>query len=282
MNAIIDKINQFIFTYYIDPIVYDSGYNIVNTLTWAIILGISIFGIIKLLEKLKIIIDNKFILSLIPFIFAGASFRVVEDACVIDPPYSYLLITPNIYLLVFIFTVASLVLCKGLESKGLIDNYRKLFISLGIIWFILNIGILLSVATISFPTAIVFVLAVSTILTYILMKASYALGSEILSPKLNIAIIWSHLLDASSTYFGVDFLGYREKHVVPAYLIEITNTALVMFPLKIVSIMLIIYVLDKYINEPEDIELKNVVKLVIIILGLSPAIRNTLRITFGI
>ncbi|MCS3923051.1 DUF63 family protein [Methanosalsum natronophilum] len=282
MNAIIDKINQFIFTYYIDPIVYDSGYNIVNTLTWAIILGISIFGIIKLLEKLKIIIDNKFILSLIPFIFAGASFRVVEDAGVIDPPYSYLLITPNIYLLVFIFTVASLVLCKGLESKGLIDNYRKLFISLGIIWFILNIGILLSVATISFPTAIVFVLAVSTILTYILMKASYALGSEILSPKLNIAIIWSHLLDASSTYFGVDFLGYREKHVVPAYLIEITNTALVMFPLKIVSIMLIIYVLDKYINEPEDIELKNVVKLVIIILGLSPAIRNTLRITFGI
>ncbi len=53
MSFLIDKISQFINTYYLDPIRGDEGYNPVNTFTWAVILGICIFGVFRLLEKLE-------------------------------------------------------------------------------------------------------------------------------------------------------------------------------------------------------------------------------------
>ncbi|AEH60349.1 Protein of unknown function DUF63 [Methanosalsum zhilinae DSM 4017] len=282
MNSLIDKIIQFLNTYYIDPIRYDTGYNIVNTLTWAIILGISIFGVIKILKRLDIRIDNQFIMALLPFVFAGASFRVVEDAGVVDPPLSYLLITPNIYFLVFIVTLTFLVISKKMEIMGWIRDYRTPFVLAGSVWFILNISTLFFVATVSVPLAPLFVVISATAISYAIYWIFCKSGSVMFCSGINIALIWSHLLDASSTYIGIDFFGYQEKHVVPAYLIEVTNTALVMYPLKIFTIILIIYVLDTYISEKEEAELKNIVKMVIIILGLSPAIRNTLRITFGI
>ena len=51
MSFSIDTISQFINTYYLDPIRGDEGYNIVNTFTWAVVLGICIFGIYRLLEN---------------------------------------------------------------------------------------------------------------------------------------------------------------------------------------------------------------------------------------
>ncbi|PTD93561.1 hypothetical protein C9439_07110, partial [archaeon SCG-AAA382B04] len=44
----IESVWDFIHRYYIYPIIHDSGYNPVNTLTWAVILVLSLFGILKL------------------------------------------------------------------------------------------------------------------------------------------------------------------------------------------------------------------------------------------
>ena len=54
MNSLIDQILQFINTYYLDPIRNDSGYNPVNIFTWVTVLGISLYRVIKLLDKLQI------------------------------------------------------------------------------------------------------------------------------------------------------------------------------------------------------------------------------------
>jgi uncharacterized membrane protein len=95
-------------------------------------------------------------------------------------------------------------------------------------------------------------------------------------------ILWAHMLDASSTFVGVDFLGYYEKHVVPSYLIELTGTAFVMYPLKLSIFLPVIYILDTRFSDEESISLTTFVKMVIIILGLSPACRNTLRMALGV
>lgn len=58
----------------------DSGYTPVNTITWAIILGLSIFWVVKLLDKINVKIDDGFVLAVVPFIIFGSSLRVVEDA----------------------------------------------------------------------------------------------------------------------------------------------------------------------------------------------------------
>jgi uncharacterized membrane protein len=285
MSLLTEKISQFINTYYLDPIRGDEGYNLVNTFTWAIVLGICIFGVFKLLKKLEVKINPEFILSIVPFVLAGSSLRVLEDspADIFHPPYSYLLITPNIYFLVFVITVVFLWISIRLQKAGLVKDYHPVFAGFGLTWFILNIGALLYFEDVVVPYVPVFVLGAGTGLTLIFYLVARHLKSTIFTDSLNLSILLAHLLDASSTYIGIDKLGYFEKHVLPSYLIKLTDTALVMYPLKIVIFVGVIYLLDtQFEKDDESTNLKMLIKLVIIVLGLSPATRNTIRMTLGI
>ncbi|MCQ6962150.1 DUF63 family protein [Methanolobus chelungpuianus] len=278
----IDKISQLINEYYIDPILHDSGYNIVNTVTWAIILGICIFGIVKLLRKMNVNITDRLTASVIPFILAGSSLRVIEDTGVLEPPISYLFITPNIYFLVFLITVIFLIIAK-VVSKAANKGFETVFALLGSAWFVVNIAYLLYLEDIVRPWVPIFVIASAGVLLYLIYLIFRRSGSEIFTNRLNLSILGVHLLDASSTFAGVDFLGYYEKHVVPALLIDLTGTALVMYPLKLLIFLPVIYILDTQFEEDEDSKtLKTFLKLVIIMLGLAPACRNTIRMMLGV
>jgi len=87
------------------------------------------------------------------------------------------------------------------------------------------------------------------------------------------------MLDASSTYIGVDWFSYYEKHVVPTLLINLTGSAAIMFPLKLLILLPALSMIDRSLSEPS---LKNLTKLTLITLGLAPAVRNTLRLALGI
>ncbi len=283
MNSLLEKAIQAINEYYIDPILQDSGYNVVNTITWAIILGICIFGVVKLLKKLDVKITDRFVASVIPFILAGSSLRVIEDSGTLKAPISYLFITPNIYFVVFFVTVIFLLLAKWICKVDKSMDFHKIFAYFGTGWFIVNIAILLYLENIELPWVPVFAIVAASLIAYIAYVLFDKLDFTLLKNKLNLAILWVHLLDASSTIAGIDFLGYYEKHVVPAYLIELTGTAFVMYPLKLFIFIPVIYVLDREFDEDEESRtLKTFLKLVIIVLGLAPACRNTIRMTFGI
>ncbi|NQE53673.1 hypothetical protein C5S29_08775, partial [ANME-1 cluster archaeon GoMg3.2] len=43
-----EAIKDFIYTYYIYPILTDAGYNPVNTITWALMLGLMVFVLWKI------------------------------------------------------------------------------------------------------------------------------------------------------------------------------------------------------------------------------------------
>jgi len=121
---------EFIDEYYVQPIVLDSGYNIYNTLTWAILLGLSLFGILKLLKRLDLKIGAAFVLSLAPHIVFWASMRVVEDMDLVQPPQSYILITPFIYFLAFAITTPLLCFCVWFGKRNLSwapDYQRPMF-----------------------------------------------------------------------------------------------------------------------------------------------------------
>ncbi len=92
-------------------------------------------------------------------------------------------------------------------------------------------------------------------------------------------LLGSHLFDASSTMVGIDRLGYYGKHVVENYLVDLTGTGAVMYPLKLIVFIPLLYLID---SEFDEIELRDLLKLVILVLGLSPACRNTIRIFFGV
>jgi uncharacterized membrane protein len=225
----LSEIQEFISRYYVDPIVNDSGYNIVNTLTWALILGICLIGIFKVFKHLRITIDQRFTAGVVCYVLFGSSLRVLEDADIFTPPLQYLFITPIIYFVVFFVTVAALLLSVKIYGS----RYHLPFAAIGLGLSSVNI----------------------------------------------IMLLGSHLFDASSTMVGIDRLGYHGKHVVENYLVDLTGTGAVMYPLKLIVFIPLLYLID---SEFDEIELADLLKLVILVLGLSPACRNTIRILFGV
>ena len=117
-----------------------------------------------------------------------------------------------------------------------------------------------------------------TLLIYMVSKhASYPLFYD----RLNALLIFSHMLDGMTTYFAVVdplHLGieYGEKHPLPDYLMK--SFYGIGYPLlKLFVILGIIYVIDDL--KPR---LKNTIKFFILFLGLSPGLRDLLRILIGV
>ncbi|RCV64599.1 putative membrane protein [Methanophagales archaeon] len=276
-----EAIKEFIYTYYIHPITYDTGYNPVNTITWALMFGLIIFVLLKILKKLGIAIDKRFVAVVSPYIFVAASLRVMEDADLFSPPISYMLITPLIYFLIFFCCVAILVLLRVLSGPNRINDYMAVFGLIGVLWFITNLILLLRNEAIVDLWVLFAVIGISGMIILVIYVVGAKLHAQFLTESLNVSVLTAHLLDASSSYIGIDFLGYQGKHVIEGMIVEFTGSAIGMFPLKLGILIPVLYLLDIGFDERE-IELKNLVLLALIVIGLAPAVRNTLRMVLGV
>lgn len=284
---IIDTVWQYIYKYYISGIINDASYNPVDTVTYAVLLGISIFGVLKLLEKLDVDIDKRFIIAVTPYVLAGSSLRVLEDSNIFAPPLQYLFVTPIIYFFMFGATIGILALAVVLQRKGKIKDYQTFFCYAGAAWTVINIAVLLLIGDVTNPVPAASILILGVATTYAVYFISRSLDFTLLTNKLNISILFTHLLDASSTFIGMDRLGYYEKHVVPTFFIDmagnfVDHPSLVMFPLKLLVFIPVLYMLDYKFDIEKEGKLINLMKLAILVLGLSPATRNTLRILMGV
>lgn len=287
-------IREFIQKYYIDPIIYDTGYNPVNTLTWGIVLVLCLIGIFKLMRSMKVEMDRRFVFAVSPFILVGSTLRVLEDLEVFSPPLKYFFITPQIYFLTFGATLLCLFIGLLLERADVM-TYESFTWLIALPWGIGNVIYILwgKEITIWVPFTII---GMGVSITFVVWAFSMLLGSYRYTDDFNLAIILAHMMDASSTYVGVDLLGYVEKHVIPSYLTEFFGTASIMIPLKLFVILLVIKLIDSYLlhesrdmmeavsksSERDMTEFANLLKFAILTLGAAPAIRNTLRMTIGV
>jgi len=269
-------LHPWIYEHYVEPIMYDTGYNPANTLTWALILGLMLFVIIKLFRYLDLRLDESLVYHTIPYILAGSSLRVIEDAGILAPPLKYLLITPLIYFVVALVSATSLLLCRKFVGEGFLKSYAYL----GLAWTALNLALLLTYVEVENAWAPAVIFALGSALTLVLWLLRSHMKLSFLERRGYLLILYSHMLDASSTYIGVNWMDYYEKHVVPSYLIDLTGTALVMYPLKLVILIPVLSLIDTTLQE--DTNLRNMAKLALLTLGLAPAMRNTIRLTLGI
>ncbi|MCL2550475.1 MAG: DUF63 family protein [Methanimicrococcus sp.] len=291
--SFIDSVIAFVREYYIEPVINDSGYNIFNTVTWAIVLGLSVYLLIYFFQKKNIKIDTKFMGATLPYVIAGATLRVVADSGAVSRPFLYLLITPNIYFFVFLLVAVSLAAALLLEKYKFVKTFRQPYTVFGCLFILIVCIILFTVCTVAswwVPFAVAGT-GLGILLLARLIPPQRA-GKSIFLNQMNLTILAAHMMDATSTVIGIEFFGYFEKHVLPAYLIELTGTAFVMYPLKLFIFLLVVLLLDKGLekaieNDDETDkeqmgQIKNAIKFVIIILGLAPAIRNSIRLFFGI
>jgi len=256
---------DFIKRYYIDSIVYKEGYNIVNTITWAVILVLAVYLLYRFLEK-RFEIDEKFILATCPYIFLGSFARVVEDAGFLAPPISYLFMSPFIFFLIFFLAFPALMLSRKFGKYyipyalvGIISSLSVLFI------LVLNLRILNPLVL---PSSISLALLAS-FAYFAVFKNSRNFSS--------FSVMFAHMFDGFASFMGIKYHGYVEIHVIPSFIVD--NFGAEALPIvKFAVIALILQLIETEKNK----NLRNFIKLALLILGLAPALRNAVRITFGV
>jgi uncharacterized membrane protein len=275
-------ISDFITKYYIDPIRYGQPYNVVDTLTYAIILVIAVYLIYRLLNWTKFPVDGKFILATVPFIVLGGLLRVVEDTGFITSDFRFLLITPLIFFVIFLFTVTALFLSRMLERTGKIASYHIGYAGIGaagcvvtsafLVWY----GLTCSQISVSILSIILGLATVTTGAVWGFMR--YVLKWEYANDPLYCILIFSHMLDASATSYGIDLhsMGYTESHVVGGALIAWTGTAFSMFPLKLAVLFPAVYVLQQFRKDAPPV-FWHLLLLAMIVVGLAPGVRDMVR-----
>jgi uncharacterized membrane protein len=275
-------IREFLYKYYIDPIRYGQAYTLVDTLTYALILIVSVYLVYRGLRRYKIAIDDELVLATMPFVVLGGLLRVVEDTGMLTSDFRFLLITPLIFFTIFVVAAVALFAGKLAENAGLVDRYSRVYAGVGIIaciaagaalvWFgLTETRIALDVLVAILGLASVTSLALWAFLVY---GAKWDYASNILYKLL----IFGHMLDASATSYGIDIhpVHYVEQHVVGSNLIEATGTAFSMFLLKIAVIIPAIYILEMYKKEGNS-DLWHLILLAMIVVGMAPGIRDMVR-----
>ncbi|AEC51432.1 hypothetical protein PNA2_0515 [Pyrococcus sp. NA2] len=259
--------------YFVDPIKYNTGYNPVNTLTYAIILGLATLLVYKVLKKLRIKIDNAFFRALIPYMIFGAFTRALTDAGVF--PRTYITVSPGIYFLVFSIAFPALII-----SHRFFKDWRGVFLSFG--WGLVLIDVAALSANLQKVSFNLIVLKYFIPFLILAELVVYILSRKLQIVRNNSYLFYVHFYDATTTFVGVDFMGYWEQHVVPGLLIGLTGTAAVMYVLKFVVLYTALWIMLKLEEEGEEKELLDFIRMVIFILGFAPGTRNLLRMLMGV
>lgn len=271
--------NSFIEDFFIKPLVEGTGYNIVNTLTFALILIAAAFSVYKILKKIGIKIDKNFIIGVSPFIAMGGILRAWEDLAEASGiKRNFLLVSPFIYISIFLIAFILLIVTFYLSKKIRFSYYK--------IWFVS--GALIDIYFLSqlrFSDSFAFVMVIIITLFWIVLFALTKFISKSSFPRLNsfltgenLFIILAHLFDAATTFVALQYLGYFEQHVLPSFVIGMFG-AWTMFLLKLIVVPIVLYAFDKELKE--ELEKKTFLKMVVLILGLAPGLRNWLRMIGG-
>jgi uncharacterized membrane protein len=282
-------ISDFFYKYYIDPIKTGQAYNVVDTLTYAIILIISVYFLYRWMSSSTYMadigfkFDQKFILATVPYVILGGLVRVIEDTGMITSDWRFLLITPLIYFTLFAFTLGMLFLSRYLTLRGITDSFITFYAFAGIIAVVIASLILLAWST-THNGVDLFILAIiplmgitATVIVWAVMR--YMLAWTYVNDPLYLTLLFGQLLDASATSYGIDFhphIQYVEQHVVGSALIAMTGTAFVMFPLKLLVLFPAVYVMQMYRKEANP-AFWHLVLLAMMVVGFAPGVRDMVR-----
>jgi uncharacterized membrane protein len=255
-------ISEFIYKYYIDPIRLGQPYNVVDTLTYAIILVAGVYLLYRWMSQstwlsdIGFKIDTTFILATLPYVVLGGVLRVVQDTGMVKGDLQFLLVTPLIYFVLFFYTIGMLFLSRYMTLQGCTKNILSLYTFAGIL-SVITVSLVLLAWGINNSTVdvgifcIIMVMALATTVA-VWACVRYLFSWKYASEPLYLTLIFGHMLDASATSFGIDLhpaLHYIEQHVVGSTLIDLTGTAFVMYPLKLLVIFPAIYIMELYRKE---------------------------------
>ena len=286
---------DFVTEYFIKPIMSPelSGYNMINTITYIVILIIACSIIYFFLRK-KVKFDEKFFLAISPYILIGVSLRVlmhqieagnliIEGITKTANPLQigFWFFTPGVWILTFAIVLAGLLIAQVWKEL----NHNRLF----------AFGLIIALPLVLFNfinfnnwiwfigTLILIIITTYTIIQLIDKLTPY----KILEDSLNIFIIMGQAIDGIASVVAITFFNFTEQHVVSNIVINIHPILFVI--IKLVLAILICYSLDdylkdsikKYQNKPgKNLDIKNKIgftKVVIAILGFATGLTSLFK-----
>ncbi len=274
---------NFIYEYYISPIWDHSGYNVVNTITYAIIAIIAVYLLNKIIKK-AIMIDENFITGVMAFVLFGSTIRTVTDAIgsgIFQPvspvhefvlnshwwDYGYLTVTPGIYVVTATLLLVSMTILHRLKRMELLPYIG---LALWLPHFILLIPFM---QYIIYAIPIIFMAFVPTLIAYKYFKN-----------RIFAAIVAGQALDGAATFFAIDIFSaitgikYFEQHVFSAAIGNFGGTYFTFYLLKTCIAFAAVYLLTK---EKMEIEDKYYIAMILMTMGFAPGIRDILRMVIG-
>jgi uncharacterized membrane protein len=263
MQSVVDK-------YFLDPIRYGTGYNIVNTVVYALLLGILVYGTIRLFSRLKLRLDGRFYGYFLFYVFMGSGLRVLRDY---DAITSNLFKTPGIYVIIYTALISAMLIGLALERWAKV-KYNYFPLAVGVLGALYTAVKLLGLGLEFMPLVRALVLSGFVTAGVFLVVRRFEYG--FIRSRVNLGIVQAHMLDASATFMGISFYGLTAQHVLPKAVISATHPA-VMFPLKLAVILPVLY----YLEEMEEEATRDVLKAIVLTLGLAPGIRDILLIMAG-
>jgi uncharacterized membrane protein len=285
-----------IIDYFINPIMNPeiAGYNIVNTITYIILLIITCSIIYFILRK-KVDFDEKFFIAISPYILIGISLRVlmhqIESGNLIidgivktaDPTQlGFWFFTPGVWILTFAIVVLGLLISKIWDEL----NHKRLFI-FGLI-FALPL-VLFNLSKFNnwnwFIGTIILIIVVTYVLCWLINKLTHY---RILEDPLNIFIVAGQAIDGIASVIAIAFFNFSEQHVVSNIVINIHPALFV--GIKLLLAVLICYSLDDYLKESihkhnnrpgKSLNRKNIIgfiKVIIAILGFATGLASLFKL----
>ncbi len=279
-------IDDFIYKYFIEPIWARTGYNPINTATYAIIALLALFLIWKCFKKCNINVNKNFIYNVLTFVLLGSTVRVVTDSIdagaltTITPvhqvilsshiyDYGYLTVSPGIYFVIALMLFVTMAILWKIKKPELLG-------AVGLALWLPHFLILLPFMGFIVHTIPVLILA--AIPAYLALRY---FNNEILD-----IILTAHALDNGAKFYTIDIFSkisgkaYFEQHVVGGMIGQIFGTFFAFYVVKVLLAFAMAYVISKE-KEMEENE-RNYISLAIMIMGFAPGIRSLIRLAVGV
>ncbi len=134
--------DRFIWKYFVGPVVADAvgepvshhgveaaaGYTLLSELVYGLLLLVAFYGMYRVLQRLRIEVDARFIGAAMPYIVLGATLRTLEDSGLFQRPLTYLFISPVIYIQIGVYLALGLAIgiLAGRASRA---RGRRIFVA---------------------------------------------------------------------------------------------------------------------------------------------------------
>jgi uncharacterized membrane protein len=285
------------------------GYTLVSEVGYIVILLLALTGVVLLLRRLQLGSDRRLVLALLPLVFFGGALRVVEDATdtgeLLTYPLNTLVISPVIYVTVFVVALATLVAAVTAERRGLVSNARRALTATGTGVLLVTLAVLAVVAADDafYPQVFTVVIVIATMSTLSVLAVlrrffpSTTGGTGVLVAGV---VVWAHAVDGAANVVGLDWMpalsagvNLVPKHpvnrfvveftgsVLPSSVLAVTGDAWPFLVIKLVAAALVVAVFDARTFE-ESPRYTVLLLVAIVAVGLGPGTRDLLRATLGV